>query len=199
MKALLIALLITSTTVLSSQTAHPSNGEFKKLKCGLYKNQAGDIGFKTSTLLDDLGNHAITYQQYVYLLDKDDQRGYQPVAFREVVDTKSFKILNLFYCKDKNYIYAIHYTSGGAVFNATKQIDPKSFHPFGNSTYGSDGTNIYYRTEIMKMADQKSFKVITDSENRAYDKNNYYLNGEILPLKDARVMGFDQMKKKNRK
>lgn len=197
MKAFLTVLLIISCTLLFSQTNPPIDKGFKKLKCGLYKNKVGNIGFKTTALMDDQGNRRTIYQTHVYLLDKDDQREYQPVPFREVVNTRSFEILNPFYCRDKNYVYSVHCTSGGAVFNATKQIDPESFRVFGISTYGADDKNIYYRTTIMKMADHESFNSLTGSENGAYDKSNYYLNGEILPLKDAWAMGFDKMKKKN--
>ncbi len=180
-----------------AQTNNQEQGEFKKLECGLYQNKAGDIGFKTKALTDDQGNHRTIYQQHAYLIDESEQGQQQPVALREVVDTSSFEILNPFYCKDKNYVYAIHYTSGGAVFNATKLITPESFHAFRNSTYGTDGKNVYYRIKIMKMADHASFNSMTGSENGAYDKKNYYLNGEILSPEDARNMGFD--KKKNQK
>ncbi|GAB5527430.1 MAG: hypothetical protein Roseis2KO_53020 [Roseivirga sp.] len=178
-----------------AQTADGKHSEFKKLKCGLYQNKAGDIGFKTKALADDQGNFRIIYQQHVYLIDKHEPEQQQPVAFREVVDTASFEILNPFYCKDKTYVYAIHYTSGGAVFNATKRIDPGSFNVFGTSTYGTDGKKVYYRINTMKMADRASFNSITGSENGAYDKKNYYLDGEVMSLEDVRAMGFD--KKKN--
>lgn len=178
-----------------AQTDYGDQDEFKKLECGLYQNNAGDIGFKTKALTDDQGNYSTIYQQHVYLVDNEEQKQQQPVALREVVDTGSFEILNLFYCKDKTHVYAIHYTSGGAVFNATKLIDRESFHAFGTSTYGTDGKKVYYRIKIMKMADQASFNSITGSENGAYDKKHYYLNGEILSVEDARNMGFDKKKK----
>lgn len=199
MRAFLTVLLMISSTLLFSQTNPTIDSGFKKLKCGLYKNKAGDIGFKTTALLDDEGNRRTIYQTHVYLLDEDDQREYQPVPFREVVNTRSFEILNPFYCRDKNYVYAIFYTSSGAVFNATKQIDPESFRVFGNSTYGADDKNIYYRTTIMKMADYKSFSQVPGSENAAYDKNNYYRDENVYSLEYARKMGFDKNRKKNQK
>lgn len=195
MKTLLIIVLIVSANQLYAQADTDYIARYTELKCGLYQNKKGDIGFKTTALTDDLGNHRTIFQTHLYLVDEDDQREYQPVAFRHVVDTATFQILSDFYCKDKTYVYAIFYTSSGAMFNATKQIDLASFRVYDNSTYASDKLNIYYRTEIMKMADYKTFRAIDGNENGAYDKENYYLDGELLSLKDAKAMGFD--KKKN--
>lgn len=190
MKTIAVICLALCTFQLQRQVAPGQTVSFKKLKCGLYVNSTGDIGFKSSALVDDQGNRKTVYQTHVWLMEDNEEHPEQPVPLKQVADTATFQILNTFYAKDQNYLYAIFYTSSGAVFNVTKQVDTDAFKALGKSCYGATSQHIYYRTDVMKMADASTFRVIKGTENAALDKNNYYLNGEILSAEDALAMGF---------
>ncbi len=165
------------------------------MKCGLYKNDLGDIGFKTSFLLDDLGNHGIRFQTNGYLIDDTLRMENVPTELRNIVDTNSFEILNAYYCKDKNYVYAIFYTSDGATFNITKKIDTKSFITYSNGCYGIDKMNIYFRTTIVEKANRATFRIIDEDPNGAYDNNNYYNFGKIISIEEAKERGYNIKRK----
>jgi hypothetical protein len=163
---------------------------FQILPCGLYLNEKGDIGFKTSHLVDDMGHWEMGYQTYGYLVDENISYEDHIVELKNIVDTSSFQILNHYYCKDKNYIYAIFYTSGGATFNITRKIDIHTFKAIDSSSYGLDKRHVYFRTQKVKKADRNTFKSIEEDSYGAYDKYNYYNYGEILTIDEAKKRGY---------
>jgi hypothetical protein len=194
MKLLITAVLIIIFHASYSQKDSVGQTTFTKLRCGLYKNDIGDIGFKTSFRLDDLsGIDGIGFQTYGYLMDDTTTNG--PHELKNIVDTNSFEILNDYYCKDKNYVYAIFYRMDGAVFNITNKIDSKSFFAFSNSSYGIDKMNIYFRADIVKEADCATFKIIDEDPNGGYDKNNYFNYGEIISIAEAKQRGYNKKRK----
>jgi hypothetical protein len=199
MKILYIATLTIITLTLYSQENEITQTDYKELKCGLYLNNSGDIGYKTSVLIDDnMGNnHGVSYREWGYIMDEDNTLALDGsiVELKNIIDTNTFQILNNYYCKDKNYVYAIFYTSSGATFNITKNIDPLTFKCINFSSYGFDKNYVYFRTDTIKEADVKSFKVISDDPFGAYDKFNYYNYGEIISLKEAKKRRYPTRKK----
>jgi hypothetical protein len=195
MKTLLTAILIFILQITYAQKDSIEQQKFRELNCGLFKNDKGDIGFKTTFLIDDMGSRGIRFQTICYLIDDNDTTEGGIIEFKNIIDTSSFEILNDYYCKDKNYVYAIFYTSSGATFNISKKMDSKSFLTFSKSSYGLDKQHIYFRADVVKMANRKTFKSIDDDPNGAYDKNNYYHYGEIISLKEAIDRGYDKNKK----
>jgi hypothetical protein len=189
MKMLLSFLLISAVINCFAQEDSLELYEFNKMECGLYKNEIGEIGFKTTYLIDDLGNHGNRFQTYAYMVDGSDTSEMQIEELKNIVDTNSFQILNDYYCKDKNYVYAIFYTSSGATFNVTKTIDTKSFRVYSNSSYGIDSQYVYFRTYVVKNADRETFNAIDDTY-WAYDKNHFYNYGEIASDKEAKERGY---------
>lgn len=167
---------------------------FRKLKCGLFINDSGDIGFKTQYLIDDMGNNDERYQTMAYLTDENDTLNDGIIEFKDIVDTSTFEILNDYYCKDKKYVYAIFYTSDGATFNISKKIDAKTFSVYANSSYGSDKQNIYFRTNPINKAERKSFNHIENDPNAAFDNRNFYFFGEIISMKEAKERQYIKKK-----
>lgn len=186
MKNLFKIMLFTISVSSYGQTV--TDNDFTKMNCGLYNNKAGEIAFKSSCLKDDNGNHTICYATWGYLMDEGDTVNSEIVELKNIVDTNTFIILNEFYCKDRKYVYAIFYTSGGATFNITKNVDVKTFTPIGQSSYGLDKQHVYFRTQLVKSSDLKTFKVF--DEYGAYDKYNYYYYGEIITRDEAQQMNY---------
>ena len=197
MKILLTIILTIIVLKGYSQKETVKSNNFSELGCGLYKNNIGDLGFKTKFLLDDMGNRGVGYQTWGYIADENDTISLEGgiIEFKNIIDTSTFQILNEFYCKDKNYVDAIFYTSSGATFNITKKIDPSSFRCIGSSSYGIDKNNIYFRSQVVKYSHIKSFRAIIDNPFGAYDKYNYYNNGEVITLIEARERGYIRRKK----
>ncbi len=172
------------------QISHSQNlsmpGEFVKLQCGLFRNVSGDIGLKGSCLLDDLGGKTICYTTSVYLIGQNDGA----VELKSIVDTATFQILSDYYCKDKRYVYALFYTSSGITINVNRKIVAQAFVTYGSSSYGTDGTHVYFRADVVKKVDRDTFVVFAADEFGAFDKNNFYNYGEILSDDEARKRGF---------
>lgn len=188
MKSFLITVFFIISHTSFTQNNSIDNNDFVKLECGLYKSNSGEIGFKTLFLIDDKGTQNIRYQSKGYIIDQKSNDFL--VNLKDVIDIASFEILNDYYCKDKNYIYAIFYTSDGAIFNITKKINPSDFKTIANSCYGIDNKKVYFRTEILKKANLKTFEVIENKSNFAFDKNNYYHDGQIITAKEAKEFGI---------
>lgn len=168
---------------------------FIKLKCGLYINKMGDIGFLA---FDRTKNKEIKrYLTYVYNADTLDNLNAGVKEMKYVVDTLTFKFLSKIYFKDKNHIYVFNPMEDGGTIEINWDTDLNTFTVLAGGVYAIDNKDVYYRGKRIIGADKKSFKNFTSNKLRhyAYDNFNFYSGDEKISLTEARRLGLDKLKK----
>lgn len=145
--------------------------DWKLLKCGLYINNKGELGFKNYYTI---GEKALYLTRYSKRMNWDDG-----ATLNSVIDTASFKQLSGSFYKDKNHIYQSYSMSGGTALWIFKEADYKTFSIL-NEYYAKDKNHIYdYRNGIIDSADVKTFKVLDDAPF-AKDKKHLYNWSDII-------------------
>lgn len=107
-------------------------------------------------------------------------------------DSRTFKSLNSFYAKDKNYAYY-----DGEIITAS---DSKTFQALADF-YAKDDISAFYLNEKIKGADGKSFEVVNHGDE-VYAKDNidFYHNGtplHVSDLKSFKILGNGWAKDKS--
>ena len=136
------------------------------------------------------------------------------IYYREIevkdADYNSFEEIDIYYGKDKNYVYymgekideidsntfknfsfpfyimdknGIYYQENFNKYKKIENIDISSFEIL-DSHYSKDKDTVYCKDIILKEADVKSFKIIENNFTfDAEDKNNYYQVGKMVKKK----------------
>lgn len=124
------------------------------------------------------------------------------------IEVKSFKVLaGTKYAKDDNYVYypkeinCIDYSDCGVCYYGkiiVENANPKTFKYLGKD-YATDGVNAFFRGNLIKNADGKSFRVINgpDYFYFAVDQNNVYKHYEIFKSADAKTFYYSKDDKRN--
>lgn len=124
------------------------------------------------------------------------------------IDVATFKVWpGTKYAKDKNHVYyplsilCDDYVDCGVCFYSKiiiKGANPETFRYLGKE-YASDGENAYYRGELVKEADGKTFKVIEGPEFFCFaiDKNHVYKRDKIFSKADPVTFYYDKDDKRN--
>ncbi len=150
--------------------------EWRKLKCGLWINKNGDIGFLTSRAIGETETKEFIYTDYyIYKFGFNE---YSPL--KSVIDTATFHYLGSTFYKDKYHIYH-HYTmSDGGSFNIYNIADYKTFKIIGDC-YAKDKNHIFgERAGILEHVDYKTFISAKEAGCFAKDKNGYYFWDEKI-------------------
>lgn len=142
--------------------------EWKKLRCGLWRNKKGDLGFKTSQVVGMEG--LTTAEIYITKFGFNEDP-----PLNTVIDTLTFHELGNTYYKDKNHIYHSYAMTDGGSFYVFEEADHETFEIVGGC-YAKDKNHIYeMRAGIMVDADHKTFISKADIEGCfAKDKNGYF-------------------------
>lgn len=142
--------------------------KWKKLRCGLWINKNGDLGFKTNRVVRMEGR--ISVEDYITKFGFNED-----LPLKDIIDTLSFHELGNTYYKDKNHIYHSYAMTDGGSFYIFEEADYATFEIVGDC-YAKDKNHIYeMRAGIMEDADHASFvssKGLTGCH--AKDKNAYY-------------------------
>lgn len=149
---------------------------WKQLKCGLWKNKNGDIGFKTQRVVCSDG--------LIIVEDYNTRFGFnENPALKEIIDTASFIELGNFYFKDKNHIYHHYAMSDGGSFYIFEDADYQTFQILGDC-YAKDKNHIFEsRAGILTNIDYASFKTKAGNAGCvAKDKNGYLIWGDRVKL-----------------
>jgi hypothetical protein len=153
---------------------------YKKISSGLFASNKGDIAYRTTEILNDNGDTGVRYISWIYGADTADASGNAGLMeMKSVIDTTTFRFLSWVYWSDKNMVYGYTPMSDGGTVYRVRGADPLSFKALGESPYGKDQKNVFYKGEIIHGADVKSFKTIKDESlpELARDKNRYYFSG----------------------
>ncbi|UIR56811.1 DKNYY domain-containing protein [Sphingobacterium sp. SRCM116780] len=187
--AVLLSILITIIIFISCE-----NKNWRELKCGLWMNTKGDIGFKTSRVI--AMDEDIKYEDF-YLTKFDFNEN---LPLKGIIDTLTFKNLGNTFYKDKNNIYHYYGMSDGGSFYIF-DADYATFEILGDC-YAKDKNNIYkMRDDGKSNLDYKTFKTITGPGCFAKDKNGYYSWGSKIEDQDlndkeikAAIQKLDEMR-----
>jgi len=154
------------------------NNKWRKLKCGLWTNTKGDIGFKTSRVIA-MEEEVETEDFYLTKFGFNENP-----ALKDVIDTLTFRELGNTFYKDKNNIYHHYGMSDGGSFYIF-DADYATFEVLGDC-YAKDKNKIYEIRDDGKpdRLDYKTFKTITGPGCFSKDKNGYYSWGSKIKDED---------------
>lgn len=177
----------------SAGLVFPDTSTFYKLNCGLYRNKAGIIGYQA--IDKSMEKPEVVYLVSVYYEDLKDTMNGGIMDMNKVVDTTSFEIAGYCYFTDKNHVYNFHRMMDGGTISINWDADKNSFTSLGIGIYGKDWRHCFYRGEIVKSADSKSFNVFKYPFNKsAFDKRHFYGGSEVMTAKEVKESGFDTLK-----
>lgn len=166
----------------SLKTPQP-NVVYTPIKDGLYKDDRGNICFKTVAVSEDY-TPVDRYIDHVYT-SKLAEEGI--TEMKNVIDTCSFKKIGNSYFRDTNNIYHFFSNSCGGTMSVIDEADVETFKTFEHSLYAIDKNRAYYRGDYMDSVDLVTFKVIHFTESNgseipwyAKDSFHYYDGGEII-------------------
>lgn len=176
---------------------------FVPLKCGLYMNREGVIGFRTIVSTRPTGTPADTIPLYIFLTtvfnaDPSDSINGGQKEMRLVVDTSTLEMLGAFYFKDKNHLYDFNEMHDGGTIGINTDIDKNSFQILESEFYGKDNKHCFFGGSLIAGADVKTFKVLDTSYSPyiAYDKNNFYYCQNRMTKKEVMEKRLDSILQK---
>lgn len=147
--------------------------DWKELKCGLFLNKNGDLGFEDYRALGREGLMTETY--YITNFGLNDGS-----TLKNTIDTATFRELNDVYYKDKKYIYHFYAMAYGGMLNIFEEADYDSFEVLSDC-YAKDKNHIYERRNgRLENIDAKTFKTVDGPGCVAKDKNGYYSWGSKI-------------------
>ena len=157
--------------------------KWKELKCGLWINRFGDIGFKANEAFR--GEYMLDRYFTIFGLEVEKE-----IPLKSIIDTTSFRYLGSAFYKDKNNIYH-HYTmADGGYFHVYDIADHATFRVVGG-VYAKDKNHIFdERHGILEHVDYKTFRTAKGFAF-AKDKHGYYFWDELITeesMKDTVVM-----------
>lgn len=126
------------------------NEGYKLLPSGLYKNDSGEIAFRTVakyTELDpDSNYHDVFYENFINRIHTQvEEIDGGPQFMKNVVDVNSFKRLGGQYFADEKNVYYFWSNSDGGAIRLVDDADVKTFIPL-DSSYGIvKDRNYFYR------------------------------------------------------
>jgi len=176
---------------------------FVPLKCGLYINREGVIGYRTTVSTRPTGTTADSIPLYIYLTtvfdaDPSDSINGGQKEMRLVVDTSTLEMLGHFYFKDKNHVYDFNQTHDGGTIGINTVIDKNSFQILESEFYGKDNKHCFYWGRLIAGADVKTFRVLDTSYSHyiAWDKNNFYYGENRMTKKEIMEQRLDSIRRK---
>jgi len=152
--------------------------EWKQLKCGLWKNKYGDIGFKTFRVICSDGK--VTAVDYI------TREGFnENPPLKDIIDTATFIELGNTYYKDKHHIYHHYGMTDGGSFYIFEEADYQTFQILGDC-YAKDKNHIFeMRSGILTNVDYKSFKTKKGLTGCvAKDKDGFIIWGERVNVNE---------------
>lgn len=120
---------------------------------------------------------------------------------KDIKDNKSFKDVDRYYAKDKNYVYYKYVCNIGSgrpvyaeMYFLIKDADPKTFKVMKNKNFSYDQHNVYYQGVVLPDADLKTFKPFSSTK---YSKDAKHIYFENKKLDGADINSFTIVSDKN--
>ena len=167
------------------------SSKYLLLKYNLYKDQFGNIAFKTIDKSDSR-NPVELFITTVWNANTNDSGNNGKMEMKDVIDTASFKEVKGIYYQDKNHFYVYNQMSDGGTFAVIRDIDAKTYTVL-NGYYAKDKNHAYYGSVIIKDADVRTFEPLQkvnegDSTwQYAKDKNHFYYFGDIIKPEELKL------------
>jgi len=159
---------------------------WKQLKHGLWKDNLGNIGIKTSRAVSD----SLMEDRYIITMGEENKK------LKDILDIKTFEsVNNSSYYKDKNHVYMHYIMSDGGWFNILEGADSLTFKSIG-AIYFKDKKHIYVERNGKIDVDYETFEAfetVGDVCCYAKDKDAYYMWGEKVT--DTKSDEFLEIKK----
>ena len=153
---------------------------WKKLPCGLWQSNQGEIGFQT----EEATENDINFVRYITNLASNGK------SLKSVIDLDTFHYLGSSFYKDKNHIYTHYVMADGGNFQILKDADVATFTVIGDC-YAKDKNYIFgERAFKMEHVDYDTFKTKKGIGCFAKDKNGYYFWDEFI---DSLDMEHDEL------
>ncbi len=168
--------------------------EWKELRCGLYLNATGELGFSTESEIAFVPQNELDPERCpnVFITtfgDYDDS-----TQLKELIDTATFEALGADFYKDKNRIYSHYAMCDGGYFRIFSE-DTTSFKVLGNS-YAKFKSKIYHFRNGELNADPESFRACEEIGPIAKDKNGYFSFYERISEEQLKKdLGEEQFKR----
>jgi len=150
-----------------------TNTEWEKLRCGLYINKKGELGFATEPNYVNIPASELKPEQCANVfITKMGSSANEMQKLNDIVDTATFEQLGADYYKDKSHIYNFYgmcesgYLTIFADDTATFKVIGCCYAIYQNIVY-------HQRNGIMK-ADANSFRTSAELGPFAKDRNTYF-------------------------
>lgn len=155
-------------------SAEDESLQWKQLRCGLWTNNQGDIGFKDYKVNTNKDVIACFITKTPIGDDK---------PLKNIIDTTTFHYAGGSFYKDKKLVYKYYAMADGGSFYPIN-VDYDTFTIIENGCFAKDKSHIYTEQNLTIIdADLATFQVIKDC--LAKDKNHYYLYDEKVSKKEA--------------
>jgi hypothetical protein len=155
-------------------SAEDESLQWKQLRCGLWTNNQGDIGFKDYKV--NTNKDVITC--FITKTPIGDDK-----PLKTLIDTTTFYYAGGSFYKDKRHIYKYYAMAYGGSFYPIN-VDYDTFTIIENGCFAKDKSHIYTEQNLTIIdADLTTFRVIKGC--LAKDKNHYYLYHEKVTTKEA--------------
>jgi len=155
-------------------SAEDKSLQWKQLRCGLWTNNQGDIGFKDYKV--NTNNDVVAC--FITKTPRGDDK-----PLKTIIDTTTFHYAGGSFYKDKKHVYKYYAKAYGGSFYPIN-VDYATFTIIGNGCFAKDKSHIYTEHNFTIIdADLITFQVIKDC--LAKDKNHYYLYDEKISKKEA--------------
>jgi hypothetical protein len=161
-----------------SQTDVSNEREWTELKCGLYINSKGDLGFPTEPDIVFIPSSELEGERSMCPNNFLTKFGYNDtLQLKNVIDINSFESLGAGFYKDKGHVYS-HYAVCAAGYFHIFADDTTTFKVLGG--YAIYKTKVYERRKGLIEADAATFKVFEGFDHIAKDKDGFLSFGERI-------------------
>lgn len=167
---------------------------WRKLKCGLYINSEGEIGFPSRPDYvfkeqELKGEDKICPNVFLTTIGSEGK-----LKLSSIIDTNTFEMLGAGFFKDKSNIYNYYAMCDGGYLNVWAN-DTSDFKILG-CCYASYKKKIYHSRSGLMDADTESFRTSDELGPAAKDKNGFFsIDEKIAEEKLRNEMGDDLFEK----
>lgn len=170
----------------NSSTKEPNtqtSSDWKKLKCGLFINPEGELGFASDPEIVNIPSSELKSERCPNAFITNIGSNHQ-LKLKAVIDTCTFERMSAEYFKDKSNIYQYYAMCEGGYLTIFAN-DTATFKLLG-SCYAIYENKIYHARNGLMDADTESFKTSLEIGPAAKDKNGFFAFDERVSEEQLR-------------